>query len=274
VSAAKCYAASTGIIGHWDEELHGLDYLVYAYLQKGENDSAKIQLEYLNTIKEIHPVNFKVAYAFAAMPARFALENKNWDAAAALPIISANISWKNFPWQEAITHFARLLGAVHLKKLSLASVELKELNRMHDTLLNRKDSYQANQVAIQIKAGEAWIKMSEGKAGDAVQLMELAAEMEDKTEKHPVTPCEVIPARELLGDMYLELNRPAESLVAYRADLETHPKRFNGLYGAAVAAQKSGDKNSARNYFQQLVTIADNGKPVRKELREIEQYIK
>src|SRR4030095_9005867 len=106
---------------------------------------------------------------------------------------------------------------------------------------------------------------SEGKTDEAIQLMQVAADMEDKTEKHPVTPCEVIPARELLGDMYLKLNRPAEALVAYRGDLETHPTRFNGLYGAAVAAQKSGDKNSVRNYFQQLVTIAGNAKPGRKE---------
>jgi tetratricopeptide (TPR) repeat protein len=274
VSSARCYAESTGIMGHWDEELHGLDYVVYGYLQKGENDSAKKQLDYLNTIKEVHPVNFKVAYAFAAIPARYALENKDWEAASSLPMIAANISWKNFPWQEAITHFARLLGAVHIKKPSLASAALKELNRLHDTLTNRKDAYQANQVAIQIKAGEAWIRMGEGKMDEAIQLMQVAAEMEDKTEKHPVTPCEVIPARELLGDLYMELNRPAEALVAYRADLETHPNRFNGIYGAAEAAQKSGDRSSARNYFQQLVAIAGDGKPVRRELKEIEHYLK
>jgi len=219
-------------------------------------------------------VNFKVAYAFAAIPARYALENKDWEAASSLPMIAANISWKNFPWQEAITHFARLLGAVHIKKPSLASAALKELNRLHDTLTNRKDAYQANQVAIQIKAGEAWIRMGEGKMDEAIQLMQVAAEMEDKTEKHPVTPCEVIPARELLGDLYMELNRPAEALVAYRADLETHPNRFNGIYGAAEAAQKSGDRSSARNYFQQLVAIAGDGKPVRRELKEIEHYLK
>jgi hypothetical protein len=151
VAAAQCYAESAGIKGHWDEELHGIDYVVYAYLQKGDDDSAKQQFNYLSTIKEVHPANFKVAYAFAAIPARIALETKNWNDAANLQLPQLNLAWNKFPWQEAIIHFARLLGAVKSQKIDAAKNELVKLNALHDTLQQQKDAYKANQVAIQIK---------------------------------------------------------------------------------------------------------------------------
>jgi hypothetical protein len=123
ISAAKCYAESADIPGHWDEELHGLDYLTYAYLQKGDNTRAEEQVAYLKTIKAVYPANFKVAYAFAAMPSRYFLENKKWKEAASLQVQPANFSWNNFPWQEAIIHFTRLLGAVHTGKIGIEPVE-------------------------------------------------------------------------------------------------------------------------------------------------------
>lgn len=201
VSSAKCYAETAGIKGHWDEELHGMDYLVYAYLQKGENDLAKKQLAYLETITDAYPVNFKVAYAFAAIPSRYMLENKLWKEAASLKIYPASFPWKNFLWQEAIIHFARLIGSVQIGKIDSAKIELKKLNTIYDTILKQKDLYKANQVQIQIKTSEAWLRFKEGKKDKALMLMNAASEMEDKTEKHPVTPGEVIPARELLADM-------------------------------------------------------------------------
>src|SRR4029077_9587721 len=140
-ASAKCYAQSAGIKGHWDEELHGLDYLVYAYLQKGLNDSAKQQVDYLYTINEVYPVNFKVAYAFAAIPARYALETNDWKAAAALPLYPTNFPWGNFPWQEAIIHFARAYGSIQLGKRNIAKGEIERLNQLYDTLNNQKDLY-------------------------------------------------------------------------------------------------------------------------------------
>lgn len=256
VSSARCYAPAAGIKGHWDEELHGLDYLVYAYLQKGENKLAKQQCDYLNTITEVHPVNFKVAYAFAAIPARYVIENQLWDKAAKLNPNPANLPWKNFPWQAAIIHFARLLGDVHLGNIAPANHELAKLTALHDTLANQKDAYKANQVQIQITAAKAWIGFKTGKINDALTLMNQAADMEDKTEKHPVTPCELIPARELLGDMLLQMNKPREALTAYQADLKTHPNRFNGTCGAVMAARKAGDEKTARSYYRQLLTFA------------------
>lgn len=256
VSSAQCYAQTAGIKGHWDEELHGLDYLMYGYLQKGQNDLAKKQLDYLVTIKEIHPASPKVVYSFAAIPARWVLENKNWKDAAALEGFNANFDWKKFPWENAIVHFARLMGAAHTGDISAANSELNTLNKLRDELLQRKDAYKANQVAIQATSGEAWIRFAEGKHAEALKLMMLAADMEDKTEKSPVTPGEVLPARELLGDMYMQLNNPSKALEAYEEDLKRHNNRFNGLYGAALAAERSGNLAKAKLYFNQLIGIA------------------
>jgi tetratricopeptide (TPR) repeat protein len=273
VVSAQCYAQTAGIKGHWDEELHSLDYLVYAYLQKGENDSAKKQWDYLKTITEVSPVNFKVAYAFAAIPSRYLLENRMWKEAASLQPTPIHFSWNNYPWQEAIVHFTRLMGSVHTGNLSSAKEELKELNRIHDTLVGQKDSYKANQVAIQIKTAEAWMALNEGKSSQAQELMQIAADMEDKTEKHPVTPGEVVPARELLGDMLLQMNKAGEALQAYEADLQKHPKRFNAVYGAALAAKKAGDTQKATMYFQQLVEIAGHSQSTRPEIKVASRFL-
>lgn len=265
IAAAQCYAKSAGMNGHWDEELHGLDYLEYAYLQKKENDLAKRQWDYLNTITKVFPDNFKVAYAFAAVPSRYVLENKLWIEAATLKIHPVDFPWQDYPWQKAILHFTRLLGNVHLGKLDSANTELKSLYQLHSDLLAQKDAYKANQVQIQITIAEAWIKLQEANIKEAIRLMSLAANMEDSTEKHPVTPGEVLPARELLGDMWLQLNKPQKALEAYEADLQKHPNRYNGLYGAYLSATKTGDQQKANYYYQQLAQVADLTKPVRLE---------
>jgi len=258
VDAAECYAESAGIKGHWDEELHGLDYLVYAYLQKGDNKSAGEQLKYIESINEVYPVNFKGAYTFAAAPSRLALENKNWNEAATLQLHPANFPWNKFPWQEAIIHFARLLGNVHTKNIEAAQSELTKLNQLHDTLEKQKESYNANQVAIQIKASEAWIKFAGGETTEALNLMKLAANMEDSTSKHPVTPGEVLPARELYADMLLETKQNENALQEYEAVLQKSPNRFNSLYGAGVAAERLNNTEKAVLYYKQLLAIADS----------------
>lgn len=236
VASAKCYAQSAGIKGHWDEELHGLDYLVYAYLQKGQVDSAKQQVDYLYSIKEVYPVNFKVAYAFAAIPARYALETSDWKAASALPLYPANFAWTNFPWQEAIIHFTRAYGSIQLGNMNIAKAEMARLNQLYDTLNSQKDIYKSKQVLVQVKTCEAWMHFKEGKKNEALQLMTLASDMEDSTGKHPVTPGEVLPARELLGDMLLEMHQDRKALEAYREVLKKNPNRFRTLFNANVAA--------------------------------------
>jgi hypothetical protein len=300
-ASAKCYAENTGIKGHWDEELHAMDYLVYAYLQKGNNKLAKEQWDYLKTIKEVNPANFKVAYAFASIPSRYLLENKMWQAAASMEFQQGNFLWENYPWQKAIIHFTRLMGSVNSGNIDPAKAELKKLNSIYDTLVNQKDSYKANQVQIQIKTSEAWILFKEaylsarlparmnrsdgshsggddlvrrGKNNEALQLMRNAATMEDNTQKHSVTPGEVLPARELLADMLLQMNKPVEALEEYEADLKGHSNRFNGLYGAGIAAEKSNNSVKANYYYKKLVEIANTNNSTRPELEAARLFLK
>lgn len=273
VEAAKCYAESSGNPGHWDEELHGLDYLVYAYLQKGENTLAQKQIEYLNSFKKISPVNFKVAYALAAIPCRYVLENKKWKDAATMETNAVKINWSNFPWQESILHFTRLLGAVNTKNLQNAKFELDNLKNLQSILQNQKDIYKSTEVAIQIKAGEAWIQFAKDNTIDALNLMKLAADLEDSTGKHPVTPGEVLPARELLADMFFQMKDYQNAYNAYEEVLKKSPNRFNSLYGAGKSAEKMNDIKKSIYYYNQLSSIANSKHPERKELIEALEYL-
>jgi tetratricopeptide (TPR) repeat protein len=256
VDAARCYAQSTGLKGHWDEELHGLDYLIYAYLQKGDNGAAGEQLKYLDSIREVYPTNFKVAYTFAAAPVRMVLENKNWAEAAHLSLRPASFPWAKFPWQEAIVHFGRLLGSAHTGSDGDAQRELSRLDTLQHNLERQKDAYKARQIAIQITAGKAWIAHRKGDKMAALRLMEEAAAMEDSTSKHPVTPGEVVPARELYADMLFDLKQYEAALREYKAVLEKSPNRFNSLFGAGISAEKSGNGASAAGYYRNLLAIA------------------
>lgn len=251
-SSAKCYAENAGMKSHWDEELHSMDYLVYAYLQKAEDSLAREQWDYLDSMQAVYPVSFKDAYAFAAIPARYLLENRMWKEAARLETRPTYFPWSKFPWENAIIHFTRVLGSVHTGNLQAARTELEKLKTLHDTLVNERDKYRANFVDIQIKASEAWIIFTEGEKKRALELMNAAADMEDATEKHPVTPGEVLPARELLADMQFQSGDFKMALEAYREDLRTHSNRFNGLYGAGLAAAKLGNTGEAMDYFRQL----------------------
>lgn len=239
INSAKCYAEKAALAGNFDEELHGLDYLEYAYLQKGDNAHAEEELNYLKSVKKVSAQNVKVAYAYAAIPARYALENKKWKEAAALQPFPADFPWSKFPWQNAITVFARLLGKVHMNDLAGAEKELDELKRLQQVLIDQKDQYKANQLEVQIKTGEAWIASRNGNREKAEQLMREAADLEDGTMKHPVTPGEVLPARELLGDMLLSMNQPAKAVEAYKQDLARHANRLNGKKGLEIAMQRA-----------------------------------
>lgn len=255
--AAKCYAENSGMKGHFDEELHGLDYLVYAYLQKGDNVHALELCNYLKTIDTLNAINFKEAYAFAAIPSRYVLENKMWKDAAELKVFPEDFPWQKFPWQKAIIHFTRLLGHANTGNHDAAIKELNTLITLSDTLAHQKDNYKAGQVQIQIQAGEAWILFREGRNKEALSLMEDAAHMEESTQKSPVTPCEVIPATELLANMLLEMGKSKEALAAYETDLKEHPNRFNGLYGAARACAAIHDFKKESEYNKKLISISD-----------------
>jgi len=273
VSSAQCYAKAAGITGNWDEEMHGLDYLVYAYLQKGDNTKASEWLSYVQKIGQVQPANFKVAYALAAIPCRYVLENHLWQDAAKVQVNQANILWKDFPWQRAMIHFTKLMGAAHTNQLQLAKTELGYLQSIHDSLLDAKDNYKASQVKVQVETGAAWILLKEGKPKEALLKMESAAKLEDKTEKHPVTPAELIPARELQGDMLMELKMPRQAMQAYTSNLNRHAARFNSLYGAAKAAEACGTFNEAEVYYQQLLKSAGANNLQRPELKTAQHFL-
>lgn len=272
-ASSVCYAESMDPEGHWDEELHGMDYLVYAYLQMGENKKANEQYEYLKTFKKVFPPNFKVAYSAAAIPARIALENRHWTEAARLELPSLPIDWDNFPWQKAIVHFARAMGSVRLRDVVSAEQELALLHTLHQNLLDSGETYQANQVQMQGDIIQAWIHWAKGDEEESIALMEQAVTTEYNTAKHPVTPGEVLPAGELLGDLLSALHQTAAALQAYENDLKQHPNRFNGLYGAAVAAKAVGDEQKAAMYFERLLQQTQSSDTDRPELEEAKKFV-
>ncbi len=272
-ASAQCYGQSIDSTGHWDEELHGMDYLVYAYLQIGENKKALEQLDYLNSFRKVFPVNFKVAYAAAAIPSRIALENKNWLAAAKVKFPPIDIDWSDFPWEKSIVHFTRALGSVRSGDIRSSKNELAVLTDSQQRLLDMGEAYKANQVKIQINTVSAWISFAEGSDQEALQLMEEAVNMEYNTGKHAVTPGEILPAGELLGDLLMEMGNPAKALKAYESDLGQHPNRLNGLYGAALAAKALQDDQKARKYFELLLSNTKNSSTDRKEILEAIEFI-
>ncbi len=271
-ASAVCYAESAGYDAHWDEELHAMDYLVYAYLQQGDNQKAMEQNDYLNTFKKVYPVNFKEAYAIAAIPSRVALENKDWNKAAHLKLSSIDFPWEKFPWQISILHLTKALGAVHTGNLIEAESEISRLDTLYQRLVLLDNPYQANQVMVQLLTAKAWFYFANGNNIEAINLMRDAADKEDKTAKPPVTPCEVIPARELLGDLFLALDNPQDALIAYKTDLDGHPQRFNGIYGAAKALSKEGKIKEAKMYFEKLIQLAQP-ESKRVELQEAKEFI-
>jgi len=272
--SAICYAESIAPGAHWDEEVHAMGYLVYAYLQTGNNKLAYEQYEYLKTFKEIFPPNFKIAYTAAAIPARLAAENKNWEEAATIELPQTlEIDWEEFPWQASLLHFSKALGNIHINNLKSAQDELNLLRSFRQKLLTLDDAYKANQVDVQIRTIEAWMLLKKGDSDEAIGLMKTAAEMESKTSKHPVTPGEILPADELLADMLFALNRYQEALAAYELNLQKRPNRFNGIYGAAIAAKKSGNIEKAEIYFEALLKLTENINSERQEINEARIFL-
>ena len=272
--SAVCYAESVNPDANWVSEIHALDYLVYAYLQLGDNQKAKLELTKMNEIKEVFPSDhFASAYALIAVPCRLAIENKNWDLASKLELPKTNIDWKKADWPVAMLHFSRALGFSNLGETFKAEKELKSLITLREKLSNADKPYESGQVSIQIEAARAWIEFSKGNSKEAIDFMKLASTLESKTSKAAVTPGEIIPAEELLGDLYLALNKPKEALDSYKLNLEVRPFRFNGIYGAAKAAEKLGDIELAKYYYNQLIELTFNTNSSRPEINEAKNFL-
>jgi tetratricopeptide (TPR) repeat protein len=254
------------------ERLHSLDYLVYAYLQGAQDGKAKALLDEVNGIKKVDWEALPSAYAMAAIPARHALERHRWTEAATLTLYPVDFPWQRFRSAEAITIFARAIGAARSGDVKSASADIERLAMFRDEVA-AKDAYWSGQIEIQRRIASAWLAFGKGEKEEALKLMQSAAGMESATEKHPVTPGAVLPARELLADMLMELGRPAEALKEYEATLAVSPNRFNSLYGAAQAAAKSGDKEKARSMYGQLVSQCSRGDSERPELVQAKSFL-
>jgi len=220
------------------------------------------------------PTSFAAGYAISAIPARWALEQRDWKGAARLEPSSADLAWRIMPYAPAITHYARALGAARSGDLPGARSAVAELEKIHAGLVKSPvpGPYDwAAQIESMRLAAAAWVAYGEGRKDDAVKTARSAADLEDKTGKHAVTPGAPLPARELLGDMLLEMGRPEEALAEYQASLNETPNRFNGLSGAARAAALSKKPDLARKYSQELLDqcVASSERPELAEARRL-----
>ena len=271
-------AAAARRQGQTAEELHASDYETYAYLQTGQDEAAaRIVTALPEMASRFDPKALLIGagppsagyFALAAIPARYALERQDWQQAERLAL-----SETPFPYTDAMTWFARGLGAARLGHAAAANEAATALRQIQERLSKANERYWARQVEIQATAVSAWSALAAGKNEEALRQMELAANMEDGTEKSAVTPGPLSPARELLGEMLLEMNKPAKALVQFEATLKKEPRRFRSLYGAAHAAQLSGSSDLSQKYFGELLTVcAHSDKPGRPEIREAREAL-
>jgi tetratricopeptide (TPR) repeat protein len=237
-----------------------MDYLVYAYLQVGQDEKARAVAVDMSKVT-VNPDQFPGPYALAASPARYAMERGDWKGAGGLEIRPSK-----FPYADAMTYFARALGAARSGNPGAAAEDIEKLAELREKLRAARDAYWTEQVDVQWQIARAWILYAEGKRDEALKAMSAAADAEDKTEKHPVTPGAPIPARELLGQMLIDHGMAREALSAFEATLKKEPNRFNAIVGAARAAERLDDKAKAKNYYQKLTTLASNADTVRPDV--------
>jgi hypothetical protein len=264
--------------GQTAEELHASDYEIYAYLQTGQDQAAERIVKSLPEIAARFDPNAVIGgaggpsagyFALAAIPARYALERQEWKQAAQLTPRETR-----FPYTEAITWFARGLGAARLGQAAAANESAAALQQIRERLLQAGENYWAQQAEIQQLEVAAWAALAQGKKQESLERARSAAELEDATDKSAVTPGPLAPARELLGEMLLEMKEPAQALTQFEATLAKEPGRFRVLYGAARAAQLSGNHDASQRYFRELLKVCSKAdKPGRPVLAEAQRAL-
>jgi tetratricopeptide (TPR) repeat protein len=272
-------AAAARREGQTAEELHASDYQIYAYLQTAQDDAAKRLLSSLPEIASRFDPKAVIGgaggpstgyFALAAIPARYALEREDWKQAERFTPRETP-----FPYTEGMTWFTRGFSAARLGQVPAAHESVAALKQIRERLLKESETYWARQVEIQELEVEAWAVLAEGKNNEeAVGMMKAAAELEDGTEKSAVTPGPLAPARELLGQMLLQMKQPAQALEQFEATLKKEPGRFRALYGAAHAAQLSRNREASQKYFRELLKVCEHADaPGRPEILEAKAFL-
>jgi hypothetical protein len=267
---ARSRAAATQDRDAW----HALDYMTYAALQLGRDAETRQWVDFVTGAAKPNEETRQIAYAGAAIPARYALERGDWAAAAQLALYPAPsvFNWAPFPEGEAVNAYARGLGAARAGDARAARVEIVRLGELRKAMTAQKKDYWIEQAGIQMDAIEAWIARAERRDDDAIRRMRAAAEREDQTEEHIMMPGRLIPVREMLGELLLELDQPSLALTEFEQSQIADPNRFRNLYGAARAAELAGDRGKARAYYSRLLEQAD-AKSARRELVQARAFL-
>jgi tetratricopeptide (TPR) repeat protein len=273
-AAAVAYVRKTlGPESFDSETVHTMDYLEYAYLQTAQDRGAKEVVDELTSFRQSAAPNLPTAYAVAAIPVRFALERRDWHAAASLSAPAIGFPLERFPWAEAMLSFARSLGAAQTGDIPGAQAEIAKLQSLENKLLEAKDSYWANQVEVQRLGAASILAHVQGDDKKAIELARAAADLDATMDKHPATPAAVLPARELLADLLLELNEPGAALKEYEQALRNDPNRFRSILGRARAAKQLGDIAASRDAYQKLVALSTSAVSERPELSEAKAFL-
>ncbi len=269
--AALNFPAADGISHHYP---HALDYLVYAYLQQGDDQQARLILDEALAWEEPFQGTFISAFHLASMPARYAIERRAWDEAMAIvPTMPASVAWEKFSWAEAISWFARGLGAVHMDEPQQAELAEQRMIELRDQANAAGEAGFANYIEIDRLILSALRSHATGQTEEALELSQAAVDLEATTQKHPVTPGALYPAQEALGDLLFELGSFEAAYTAYENSLAKWPSRFNSIVGAARAAQAAGLEEEANNHYQSLLVLAIETDTSRPALVEALQFL-
>ena len=242
--------------------------MVYAHLQLGQDQQARAVIDDMLKETDFKATVAAADYALAASPARYAIDRGDWEGASQLPVRPSGLNYAM-----AITHFARSLGAARSGKPEDAKADIQKLAELRDKLRDSKDIYWSGIVDIQRQIAVAWVLHAEGKYDEALKAMSAAADAEDKSEKHVITPGPLVPARELYGFMLLDRGNTKEALAAFEATKAKEPNRFQGYAGAARAADALGDKETVRQNYQQLVALTADADTVRPQITTAKKYL-
>ncbi len=270
--ASRAYAAMRHRDATEAEELHALDYMAYSYLQEARDTEAKKIVDAAARVQKTNPeLEFSAAYALAAIPTRYAFERNDWAAAAALTVPKLP-HWSSFPFMEALIEYGHALGRAQTGDLVGARKAIVRMQELRDATKDPKFDYFKNHLDLQMQAASAWVEARDGKKSEAIEKLRQAADAEDILGKHPVSPGAFIPIREQLGNLLLEVGHGKEAQREFEAALKIYPGRFRGLYGAARAAEQTGDKENAGRYYAKLAAQTAQSTGSRDELNHVREF--